>query len=176
MGVCGKTASDNVSPCWCLTGSATAWMYTSLLLHLAANQSFAFNLFQALVVYECLSEWGQILCAICPNPKLVITGGTSTAICVWETGMSKERAKSLTLKQVNKTMTRSVSSTHNKRYFSRCICLIALNFINHFILLLFFLFLCNFELCYTNMLLLTNCPANIILRFYSRRYWVTRTP
>lgn len=56
---------------------------------------------QALVVYECLSEWGQILCAICPNLKLVITGGTSTSICVWETGTSKERAKSLTLKQVN---------------------------------------------------------------------------
>lgn len=55
---------------------------------------------QALVVYECLSEWGQILCAICPNLKLVITGGTSTAICVWETGTSKERAKALTLKQV----------------------------------------------------------------------------
>uniref|UniRef100_A0A4W5QBJ5 WD repeat and FYVE domain containing 3 n=1 Tax=Hucho hucho TaxID=62062 RepID=A0A4W5QBJ5_9TELE len=53
----------------------------------------------AVVVYECLSEWGQILCAICPNPKLVITGGTSTAICVWETGTSKERAKTLTLKQ-----------------------------------------------------------------------------
>ncbi|XP_010779437.1 WD repeat and FYVE domain-containing protein 3-like [Notothenia coriiceps] len=53
----------------------------------------------ALVVYECLSEWGQILCAICPNLKLVITGGTSTAICVWETGTSKERAKALTLKQ-----------------------------------------------------------------------------
>lgn len=53
------------------------------------------------MVYECLSEWAQIFCAICPNPKLVITGGTSTAICVWETGTSKERAKSLVLKQVN---------------------------------------------------------------------------
>lgn len=65
--------------------------------------SFSSILFQALVVYECLSEWGPILCAICPNLKLVITGGTSTAICVWETGTSKERAKSLTLKQVKKT-------------------------------------------------------------------------
>ena len=58
--------------------------------------------FQASVVYECLSEWGQILCAICPNPKLVITAGTSTSICVWEMGTSKEKAKSLTLKQVRK--------------------------------------------------------------------------
>lgn len=55
---------------------------------------------QAVIVYECLSEWAQILCAICPNPKLVITGGTSTAICVWETSPSKEKAKTLTLKQV----------------------------------------------------------------------------
>ncbi|EPY77187.1 WD repeat and FYVE domain-containing protein 3 isoform 1 [Camelus ferus] len=54
---------------------------------------------QAVTVYECLSEWGQILCAICPNPKLVITGGTSTVVCVWEMGTSKEKAKTLTLKQ-----------------------------------------------------------------------------
>lgn len=119
-------------------------MYTSLLLHLTANQSFAFNLSQALVVYECLSEWGQILCAICPNPKLVITGGTSTAICVWETGMSKERAKSLTLKQVNEAITRSVSSTHTKRYFSKCIYLISLIFINYFyFIFIIYLILCN---------------------------------
>lgn len=53
-----------------------------------------------MTVYECLSEWGQILCAVCPNPKLVITGGTSTVVCVWEMGTSKEKAKPLTLKQV----------------------------------------------------------------------------
>lgn len=64
-------------------------------------------------MYECLSEWGQILCAICPNPKLVITGGTSTAICVWETGTSKERAKSLVLKQV---------STHDVLSGALCFC------------------------------------------------------
>lgn len=140
-------------------------MYTSVLLHLTANQTFPFNLFQALVVYECLSEWGQILCAICPNPKLVITGGTSTAICVWETGMSKERAKSLTLKQVNEAMTRSVSSTHNKRYFSKGIYLIALNFIYHFYFAFIFLilFLCKFELCSTNMLLLSSVSICFIL-------------
>lgn len=63
---------------------------------------FGFFVSQAVVVYECLSEWGQILCSICPNPKLVITGGLSTAICVWENGTSKEKAKSLTLKQVHK--------------------------------------------------------------------------
>lgn len=58
------------------------------------------SILQAVTVYECLSEWGQILCAICPNPKLVITGGTSTVVCVWEMSTSKEKAKTLTLKQV----------------------------------------------------------------------------
>lgn len=72
---------------------------------------------QALVVYECLSEWGQIVCSICPNPKLVITGGTSTAICVWETGTSKERAKSLMLKQVKAPLPKK--KTHLEFYPSQ---------------------------------------------------------
>ncbi|XP_035514187.1 WD repeat and FYVE domain-containing protein 3 [Morone saxatilis] len=80
-----------VPPTWSKT---FAWGYADLSCRLANYESD-----KALVVYECLSEWGQILCAICPNPKLVITGGTSTAICVWETGTSKDRAKSLTMKQ-----------------------------------------------------------------------------
>ncbi|KAJ8285363.1 hypothetical protein GJAV_G00025980 [Gymnothorax javanicus] len=71
-----------------------AWGFADLSCRLANYESD-----KAVIVYECLSEWGQILCAICPNPKLVTTGGTSTAICVWETGPSKERAKTLTLKQ-----------------------------------------------------------------------------
>ncbi|XP_031426548.1 WD repeat and FYVE domain-containing protein 3 isoform X2 [Clupea harengus] len=71
-----------------------AWGYADLSCRLANYESD-----KAVIVYECLSEWGKILCAICPNPKLVITGGTSTAICVWETGTAKERAKTLALKQ-----------------------------------------------------------------------------
>ncbi|KAG5280786.1 hypothetical protein AALO_G00064010 [Alosa alosa] len=71
-----------------------AWGYADLSCRLANYESD-----KAVIVYECLSEWGKILCAICPDPKLVITGGTSTAICVWETGTSKERAKTLALKQ-----------------------------------------------------------------------------
>ncbi|KAF6721070.1 WD repeat and FYVE domain-containing protein 3 [Oryzias melastigma] len=80
-----------VPPAWSKT---FAWGYADLSCRLANYESD-----KALVVYECLSEWGQILCAICPNPKLIVTGGTSTTICVWETGTSKERVKSLTLKQ-----------------------------------------------------------------------------
>ncbi|XP_076854600.1 LOW QUALITY PROTEIN: WD repeat and FYVE domain-containing protein 3 [Brachyhypopomus gauderio] len=80
-----------VPPAW---NKTLAWGYADLSCRLANYESD-----KAVIVYECLSEWGQILCAICPNPKLVITGGTSTAICVWEMSTSKEKAKTLTLKQ-----------------------------------------------------------------------------
>ncbi|CAL9708759.1 unnamed protein product [Knipowitschia caucasica] len=80
-----------VPPSWSRT---YAWGYADLSCRLTNYESD-----KALVVYESLSEWGQVLCAICPNPKLVLTGGTSTAICVWELGTAKDRAKSLSLKQ-----------------------------------------------------------------------------
>ncbi|XP_077131917.1 WD repeat and FYVE domain-containing protein 3 isoform X2 [Ranitomeya variabilis] len=80
-----------IPPTW---NKTFAWGYADLSCRLGTYESD-----KVVVVYECLSEWGQILCAICPNPKLVITGGTSTVICVWEMGTSKEKAKSLTLKQ-----------------------------------------------------------------------------
>uniref|UniRef100_A0A8C3WJH3 WD repeat and FYVE domain-containing protein 3 n=1 Tax=Catagonus wagneri TaxID=51154 RepID=A0A8C3WJH3_9CETA len=80
-----------IPPTW---NKTFAWGYADLSCRLGTYESD-----KAVTVYECLSEWGQILCAICPNPKLVITGGTSTVVCVWETGTSKEKAKSLTLKQ-----------------------------------------------------------------------------
>uniref|UniRef100_H0V8H3 WD repeat and FYVE domain-containing protein 3 n=1 Tax=Cavia porcellus TaxID=10141 RepID=H0V8H3_CAVPO len=80
-----------IPPTW---NKTFAWGYADLSCRLGTYESD-----KAVTVYECLSEWGQILCAICPNPKLVITGGTSTAVCVWEVGTSKERAKSLALKQ-----------------------------------------------------------------------------
>uniref|UniRef100_A0A8B9NGI7 Uncharacterized protein n=1 Tax=Accipiter nisus TaxID=211598 RepID=A0A8B9NGI7_9AVES len=80
-----------IPPTW---NKTFAWGYADLSCRLGTYESD-----KVLIVYECLSEWGQILCAICPNPKLVITGGTSTAVCVWEMGTSKEKAKALTLKQ-----------------------------------------------------------------------------
>ncbi|XP_078284484.1 LOW QUALITY PROTEIN: WD repeat- and FYVE domain-containing protein 4 [Rhinoraja longicauda] len=52
------------------------------------------------VVFECLSDWGQCLCAVCPTAARVITGGTSTVICVWQLLSSKEKWKSMTLKEV----------------------------------------------------------------------------
>ncbi|KAB1282507.1 WD repeat and FYVE domain-containing protein 3 [Camelus dromedarius] len=80
-----------IPPTW---NKTFAWGYADLSCRLGTYESD-----KAVTVYECLSEWGQILCAICPNPKLVITGGTSTVVCVWEMGTSKEKAKTLTLKQ-----------------------------------------------------------------------------
>ncbi|XP_072921340.1 WD repeat and FYVE domain-containing protein 3 isoform X1 [Hemitrygon akajei] len=80
-----------IPPFW---NKTFAWGYADLSCRVANYESD-----KALIVYEGLSEWGQILSAICPNPKLVVTGGTSTAICVWEMGTSKEKAKTLTLKQ-----------------------------------------------------------------------------
>ncbi|KAL1791399.1 WD repeat and FYVE domain-containing protein 3 isoform X1 [Sigmodon hispidus] len=80
-----------IPPAW---NKTFAWGYADLSCRLGTYESD-----KAVTVYECLSEWGQILCAICPSPKLVITGGTSTVVCVWEMGTSKEKAKPLTLKQ-----------------------------------------------------------------------------
>ncbi|XP_068949127.1 WD repeat and FYVE domain-containing protein 3 isoform X2 [Petaurus breviceps papuanus] len=80
-----------IPPAW---NKTFAWGYADLSCRLGTYESD-----KAVTVYECLSEWGQILCAICPSPKLVITGGTSTVVCVWEMGTSKEKAKTLTLKQ-----------------------------------------------------------------------------
>uniref|UniRef100_A0A4X1TNN6 WD repeat and FYVE domain-containing protein 3 n=1 Tax=Sus scrofa TaxID=9823 RepID=A0A4X1TNN6_PIG len=80
-----------IPPTW---NKTFAWGYADLSCRLGTYESD-----KAVTVYECLSEWGQILCAVCPNPKLVITGGTSTVVCVWEMGTSKEKARMLTLKQ-----------------------------------------------------------------------------
>ncbi|XP_051026473.1 WD repeat and FYVE domain-containing protein 3 [Acomys russatus] len=80
-----------IPPAW---NKTFAWGYADLSCRLGTYESD-----KAVTVYECLSEWGQILCAVCPNPKLVITGGASTVVCVWEMGTSKEKAKPLTLKQ-----------------------------------------------------------------------------
>ncbi|XP_029115173.1 WD repeat and FYVE domain-containing protein 3 isoform X3 [Scleropages formosus] len=80
-----------IPPTWSRT---FAWGYADLSCRLANYDSD-----KAVVVYESLSEWGQILCAVSPSPKLVITAGTSTVVCVWEMGTSKERARTLALKQ-----------------------------------------------------------------------------
>ncbi|XP_067876782.1 WD repeat- and FYVE domain-containing protein 4 isoform X2 [Heterodontus francisci] len=53
-----------------------------------------------ITVFECLSDWGQCLCAVCPTSTTVITGATSSVICVWEIAANKEKIKSMALKEV----------------------------------------------------------------------------
>ncbi|XP_048472141.1 WD repeat- and FYVE domain-containing protein 4 [Rhincodon typus] len=55
---------------------------------------------KTLTVFECLSDWGQCLCAACPNTTTVITGGTSSVVCVWGISANKDKAKSMMLKEV----------------------------------------------------------------------------
>ncbi|KAG7462495.1 hypothetical protein MATL_G00185510 [Megalops atlanticus] len=50
-------------------------------------------------VCESLTDWGESLCAACPNPTTVITGGTGTVVCVWEISISKDKLKHMRLKQ-----------------------------------------------------------------------------
>ncbi|XP_032825005.2 WD repeat and FYVE domain-containing protein 3 isoform X1 [Petromyzon marinus] len=72
-----------------------SWGYADLSCKLGSYESE-----KCCVVFECLWEWGHVLCAVCPNPRLVVTGGSSTVVCVWqlEQGGTKERAR-LTLRQ-----------------------------------------------------------------------------
>ena len=52
---------------------------------------------QATSVFENLDN-GDILCAVCPSAKTVITAGTSTVVNVWEFGKGKDK-RALILKQ-----------------------------------------------------------------------------
>ncbi|XP_072439291.1 WD repeat- and FYVE domain-containing protein 4 [Chiloscyllium punctatum] len=55
---------------------------------------------KSLTVFECLSDWGQCLCAVSPNATTVVTGGTSSVVCVWEISVNKDKAKSMIFKEV----------------------------------------------------------------------------
>ncbi|KAG9341103.1 hypothetical protein JZ751_019857 [Albula glossodonta] len=48
---------------------------------------------------ESLADWGECLCAACPNPNTIITGGTSSVVCVWEICIGKDKLKHMRLKQ-----------------------------------------------------------------------------
>ncbi|KAI1894298.1 hypothetical protein AGOR_G00114380 [Albula goreensis] len=50
-------------------------------------------------VSESLADWGECLCAACPNPNTIITGGTSSVVCVWEISIGKDKLKHMRLKQ-----------------------------------------------------------------------------
>ncbi|KAJ8418170.1 hypothetical protein AAFF_G00138790 [Aldrovandia affinis] len=50
-------------------------------------------------VCESLSDWGENLCAACPDPSTIITGGASTVVCVWDISISKDKLRHMRLRQ-----------------------------------------------------------------------------
>ncbi|XP_064174183.1 WD repeat- and FYVE domain-containing protein 4-like [Anguilla rostrata] len=51
-------------------------------------------------VCESPSDWGESLCAACPNPSTVITGGASSVLCVWDVSLGKDKLQHMRLRQV----------------------------------------------------------------------------
>ncbi|XP_056147480.1 WD repeat- and FYVE domain-containing protein 4 [Lampris incognitus] len=50
-------------------------------------------------VCESLCDWGETLCATCPNQTTVVTAGTSTAVCVWDVAVGKDKLTHMKLKK-----------------------------------------------------------------------------
>lgn len=50
-------------------------------------------------VCESLSDWGETVCAACPNSNTIITAGKSTVVCVWDVSISKDKLKHMRLRQ-----------------------------------------------------------------------------
>lgn len=60
---------------------------------------------QNIAVSETLCDWGETLCAACPNSSTVITAGTSTVVCVWDVAVSKDKLSHMKLRQVSLNVT-----------------------------------------------------------------------
>ncbi|XP_076599423.1 WD repeat- and FYVE domain-containing protein 4 isoform X1 [Chaetodon auriga] len=50
-------------------------------------------------VCESLCDWGETLCAACPNPTTIVTAGTSTVVCVWDVAVNKDKVTHMKLRQ-----------------------------------------------------------------------------
>ncbi|KAE8280592.1 WD repeat- and FYVE domain-containing protein 4 [Larimichthys crocea] len=48
---------------------------------------------------ESLCDWGETLCAACPNPTTIVTAGTSTVVCVWDVAVNKDKVTHMKLRQ-----------------------------------------------------------------------------
>ncbi|CAK6951548.1 WD repeat- and FYVE domain-containing protein 4 [Scomber scombrus] len=48
---------------------------------------------------ESLCDWGETLCAACPNPTTIITAGTSSVVCVWDVAVNKDKLVHMKLRQ-----------------------------------------------------------------------------
>ncbi|XP_059215445.1 WD repeat- and FYVE domain-containing protein 4 [Centropristis striata] len=50
-------------------------------------------------VCESLCDWGETLCAACPNPTTIVTAGSSTVVCVWDVAINKDKLTHMKLRQ-----------------------------------------------------------------------------
>ncbi|XP_037638382.1 WD repeat- and FYVE domain-containing protein 4 isoform X1 [Sebastes umbrosus] len=50
-------------------------------------------------VCESLCDWGETLCAACPNPTTIVTAGTNTVVCVWDVAVNKDKLAHMKLRQ-----------------------------------------------------------------------------
>ncbi|XP_070771661.1 WD repeat- and FYVE domain-containing protein 4 [Enoplosus armatus] len=50
-------------------------------------------------VCESLCDWGETLCAACPNPTTIVTAGTSSVVCVWDVAVNKDKVTHMKLRQ-----------------------------------------------------------------------------
>ncbi|XP_030234798.1 WD repeat- and FYVE domain-containing protein 4 isoform X1 [Gadus morhua] len=50
-------------------------------------------------VCERLRDWGETLCAACPDPGTLVTAGSSTVVCVWDLGLAKDKLTHIRLRQ-----------------------------------------------------------------------------
>ncbi|KAJ8014052.1 hypothetical protein DPEC_G00036250 [Dallia pectoralis] len=50
-------------------------------------------------VSESVCDWGQILCAACPNQDTIVTAGTSSVVCAWDVSVSKDKLNHMRLRQ-----------------------------------------------------------------------------
>ncbi|KAL4641072.1 WD repeat- and FYVE domain-containing protein 4 isoform X1 [Arapaima gigas] len=53
-----------------------------------------------MAICESLTDWGDSLCATCPNSTTIVTAGTSTVVCVWDVLVNKDKLKNMKIKQV----------------------------------------------------------------------------
>uniref|UniRef100_A0A8C4GFJ4 WDFY family member 4 n=1 Tax=Dicentrarchus labrax TaxID=13489 RepID=A0A8C4GFJ4_DICLA len=56
-------------------------------------------LLQVFAVCESLCDWGEMLCAACPNSTTIVTAGTSTVVCVWDVAVNKDKVTHMKLRQ-----------------------------------------------------------------------------
>nr|XP_055025553.1 WD repeat- and FYVE domain-containing protein 4 isoform X2 [Misgurnus anguillicaudatus] len=80
-----------IPPQWTTYFCWGSYDQTCTFVNYTAEKSFG--------VCESLSDWGEAVCASCPNSNTIITAGASTVVCVWDISISKDKLKHMKLKQ-----------------------------------------------------------------------------